>query len=721
MTNQATFDATKVIAGIAEWLQVSERQVQAALKLLDEGNTIPFVARYRKEATGGLDEKQLRDIEDSYGRARELEERRQAILKSIQEQGLLTDALRQQILACDNRPMLEDLYIPFKPKRRTRGMAARERGLQPLADILTRQRSLNGSASQVLQPFIDAAKDVPDAAAALAGACDIVAEAWAEDPELRQWMVERADRGTIKSALKRGQKKENAERFETYVDRAERVDRLPSHRFLAMKRGEAEGVLRLVVEPDEDYVLPRLQRRLIHNPSFEFAVQLQDTVADCYKRLLRPAAESTVMQRLKAKADEEAIAVFASNLRELLLAAPAGPRVTDGIDPGFRTGCKVAVVDETGKFLESTTIFPTAPRNDIAGATTALTNLIQKHDAQLIAIGNGTASRETDSFVAKVLKDHQLSVTRVVVSEAGASVYSASELAGDEYPELDLTVRGAICIAHRLQDPLAELVKIDPQAIGVGQYQHDVNQTMLKKALEREVESCVNSVGVDVNMASAPLLSHVAGIGPGLARNIVEYRNSAGAFQNRHQLLKVPKLGPKAFEQAAGFLRIRTGSEPLDSSGVHPESYSVVNRMAAHLNTTTNALIGQTELLNRLRPEEFVSDQAGEFTVSDILSELASPGRDPRSEFKVATFAEHVQTMSDVQTGMRLEGVVTNVTHFGAFVDIGVHQDGLIHISQLADHFVKDPTQEVKVGDIVKVTVMEVDEQRKRISLSRKS
>ncbi|MEZ6131345.1 MAG: Tex family protein [Planctomycetaceae bacterium] len=720
MSTQTTFDAKAVIAAIAQELQVSERQVQAAVTLLDEGNTIPFVARYRKEATGGLDEKQLRAVEDLYSRARELEDRRQVILKSIDDQGLLTDALRRQILACDNRPLLEDLYAPFKPKRRTRGMAAREKGLQPLADILLQQRSLTGSAEQLLRTFVSPDKDVPDSAAALAGACDIVAETWAEEPELRQWMVEQADRGQIKSVLKRGQQ-DNADRFESYVDHSERVQRLPSYRFLAMKRGEAEGVLRLSVEPDEDYVLPKLQRRLIRNASFEFASQLKDTIDDCYKRLLRPAAESTVMQRLKARADEEAITVFARNLRELLLAAPAGPLVTIGIDPGFRTGCKVAVVDQTGKYVQSTTIFPTAPRNDIYGSTTALLDLIRRHDVRLIAIGNGTASRETDAFVSKLLRDHQLSVTKVVVSEAGASVYSASELAGEEYPDLDLTVRGAISIAHRLQDPLAELVKIDPQAIGVGQYQHDVNQTLLKKALDREVESCVNSVGVDVNMASAPLLSHVAGIGPGLAKNIVEYRNSAGAFQNRRQLLKVPKLGPKAFEQAAGFLRIRSGSEPLDNSGVHPESYAIVGRMAAHLSTTPDSLVGQPNLVSRLRVEDFVTDHAGEFTVRDILSELASPGRDPRSEFKVATFAENVQSMSDLTVGMKLEGVVTNVTNFGAFVDIGVHQDGLIHISQLADHFVKDPTLEVKVGDIVKVTVLDVDESRKRISLSRKS
>jgi uncharacterized protein len=720
MANPEVFDESSTANIIAEQLAISVRQVEATIRLLNDGNTIPFIARYRKEATGELDEKQLRAIEDAMNKARELFDRRKAILKSIQEQGLLTDALRQQIMACVDRHTLESIYLPFKPKRKTRGSVAREKGLQPLADVLLQQKPLRESADQLLQKFVSAEKGVADKDEALAGACDIVAETWAEDAELRQWVYERAQRGQIKSVVKRGKKADGA-RFESYFDHNERVDRMPSHRFLAMKRGEAEGILRVEIDPDEDYVLPRLEQRLINNQQFEFAAQLKDTTVDCYKRLLRPAAESTLMQQLKATADTEAIAVFASNLRELLLAAPAGPQVTIGIDPGFRTGCKVAVVDETGKFLENTTIYPTPPRSDTAAASAALLKLIKRHNATMIAIGNGTASRETDAFVGQMFKDHDLQLTKVMVSESGASIYSASELASEEFPDLDLTVRGAISIAHRLQDPLAELVKIDPQSIGVGQYQHDVNQAQLKKALEREVESCVNSVGVDVNMASAPLLAHVAGIGPGLAKNIVAYRDETGAFTNRKQLLKVPKLGPKAFEQAAGFLRIRSGAEPLDNSGVHPESYSVVSQMASRLGVKTHELIGQQSLVNKLSAADFVGDKAGALTVRDILAELMSPGRDPRSEFKVVTFAENVQSMSDLQIGMKLAGVVTNVTNFGAFVDIGVHQDGLIHISQLADHFVKDPAQEVRVGDIVKVTVMEVDEQRKRISLSRKS
>lgn len=720
MANPEVFDQSATAKNIAQQLDLSLRRVEAAIQLLSDGNTIPFIARYRKEATGELDEKELRAIEDALNKARELFDRRKTILKSISEQGLLTDELKRKILACDTRQGLEDLYLPFKPKRKTRGSTAREKGLQPLADVLLQQRPLQGSADQLLQKFVSTEKEVADAQAALSGACDIVAETWAENTELRQWVYERAQKGRIKSVVKRG-KKADGERFESYFGHDERVDRMPSHRFLAMKRGESEGILRVEIEPDEEYVLPRLERRLVQNPQFEFAAQLKSTAVDCYKRLLRPAAESTMMQELKVKADAEAISVFASNLRELLLAAPAGPQVTIGIDPGFRTGCKVAVVDETGKFLECTAIYPTPPRSDTAGAAAALLKLIKRHDARLIAIGNGTASRETDAFVGQMFKDNDLQLTKVMVSESGASIYSASELASEEFPDLDLTIRGAISIAHRLQDPLAELVKIDPQSIGVGQYQHDVNQAELKKALAREVESCVNSVGVDLNMASAPLLAHVAGIGPGLAKNIVAYRDEAGAFKNRKQLLKVPKLGPKAFEQSAGFLRIRSGVEPLDNSGVHPESYAVVSKMAGTLGVKTAELLGQQSLVNKLDATQFVSDKTGALTVRDILAELVSPARDPRSEFKAVTFADDVQSMSDLQIGMKLDGVVTNVTHFGAFVDIGVHQDGLIHISQLADHFVENPAQEVKVGDIVKVTVMEVDEQRKRISLSRKS
>lgn len=713
------FDVSKVAAEIARQLGVSPKQVEQTIKLLEDGNTLPFIARYRKEATQGLDETQLRAIEDAVQLAKELASRKATILKTIEEQGLLTDALRQKIEACEDKQLLEDIYLPYKPKRKTRATAARERGLQPLADILLKQRPINGSPDALVRQFVAPEKDVASADAAISGACDIVAETWAESSDLRQWMTERTQRGRVVSTVKRG-KKADGEKFETYFDHNERVDRMPSHRFLAMKRGEAEGILKVGVLPDEEYVIPRLESRLIQNPNFAFAEVLKTTVHDCYKRLLQPAAESSVMKQLKAKADEEAITVFARNIRELLLAPPAGPYVTMGIDPGFRTGCKVAVVDATGRFLENATIFPTPPRSDTDQAAKIVLDLVSRHQVKFVAIGNGTASRETDAFVGDLIKKNDLQVTKAVVSESGASIYSASETAVAEFPDLDVTVRGAISIAHRLQDPLAELVKIDPGAIGVGQYQHDVNQTQLKQSLDREVESCVNSVGVDLNMASAPLLSHVAGIGPKLAEKIVGYRDENGGFGSRRELLKVPKLGSKAFEQCAGFLRIRDAKEPLDNSSVHPESYPVVARMAKKLQVKTQELVGNQTLVSQLSTTEFVDAETGEFTVRDILDELASPGRDPRSEFVTATFAEGVEEISDLAIGMKLEGVITNVTHFGAFVDIGVHQDGLVHISQLADHFVKDPTQEVAVGDIVQVAVMEVDEKRKRISLSRK-
>jgi len=713
------FDLEQTIEWIAKSLGVATNQVRAAIELLDAGNTIPFIARYRKEATKGLDELALRAVEDSLTQSRELAQRKTTILRTIDQQGQLTDELRQQIEACSDKKKLEDLYLPFKPKRRTRATIARERGLQPLADILMRQERLGQPTSDVLQPYVCPEKEVPDEATALAGACDIVAEHWSEDASTRSWLVEQARSATIVSHVRRG-KKESASKFEMYFDHQEPLRRVPSHRLLAMKRGEAEGMLRVGVKLDDDYVLRKLKANLVRNARFEFYDDLLRTVEDCYSRLLMPSTESAALQQLKETADEEAIAVFAKNLRELLLASPAGPHVTIGIDPGFRTGCKVAVVDGTGKFLASSTIYPTPPRDDTQGAARTLTDLITKYDARLIAIGNGTASRETDSFVTTTLRREGVKITKVVVSESGASIYSASEVAANEYPDLDVTVRGAISIAHRLQDPLAELVKIDPKSIGVGQYQHDVNQVQLRKCLDREVESCVNSVGVDVNMASAPLLSHVAGIGPKLAQRIVEHRDSHGRFEGRDQLLGVPKLGKKAYEQAAGFLRIRDGHQPLDNSAVHPESYYVVEKMAARLDASTKQLVGNATLAGKLNAEQFVDDRAGLPTVQDILAELAKPGRDPRSEFKVAKFAEGVNELEDLNEGMILEGVVTNVTRFGAFVDVGVHQDGLIHISELDNRFVEDPSDVVSVGDVVRVKVLDVDLDRRRIALSRK-
>jgi len=714
------FDLEQTISEIGAALQLGPAPIRAAIGLLDEGYTIPFIARYRKEATRGLDEVSLRHIEDALARARELAQRKATILKTIHEQGQLTPDLQKQIQTCSDRQLLETLYLPFKPERRTRATAACERGLQPLAELLLRQERLNRAKTAVLKPYVNVEKGVPDEDAALQGACDIIAEQWSRHPPLRQWLLEHAsEHGMIVSSVKRGKQAE-ASKFEMYFDHHEPVKRVPSHRLLAMNRGEAEGLLKVSLKLDDEFVLANITPKLAHNPQFEFYRDLQATVTDCYERLLLPAIQSVVFEKLSSKADEEAIAVFATNLRQLLLAAPAGPQMTIGIDPGFRTGCKIAVVDGTGKFLEHTTIYPTSPKCDLEGAAKTLLALIAKYDAKLIAIGNGTASRETETFVASVMKSHGLQISRVIVSESGASIYSASELAAREFPDLDLTVRGAISIAHRLQDPLAELVKIDPKSIGVGQYQHDVNQTLLRKSLDREVESCVNLVGVDVNLASAPLLAHVAGIGPKLAEKIVEFRDANGRFETREQLCRVPKLGPKAFEQAAGFLRIRDGKQPLDNSAVHPESYYVVKKMAAKLNVSTRDLVGNETLVARLQAADFVDEKIGLSTVQDILVELAKPGRDPRSEFKVARFAEGIDDLKDLKVGMILEGVITNVTKFGAFVDIGVHQDGLIHVSQLANTFIRDPSEVVAVGDVVRVKVLDVDLDRKRIAVSRK-
>jgi len=714
------FHAEEFYRAAAAELGVSIAQVEGTVRLLEEGNTIPFIARYRKEATKGLDERQLRAIEDQLARAKELAARKNTILKTIAEQGKLTAALRTQIETCHDPRLLEDLYLPYKPKKRTRAAIARERGLQPLADILLSQQSLTSARSEIVRKFVSPDKDVPDERSALQGACDIVAEAWAENVTNRQWMLEQAQRGELVSSVRKGKVEEGC-KFENYFDCREKVSRMPAHRFLAMQRGEAEGVLRVSMALDDEAHQRQLKARLISNPTFQFRQELEATIEDCYDRLLSPAAQNAVLQSLKEKADQEAVEVFAKNLRDLLMASPAGPQVTIGIDPGFRTGCKVAVVDQTGRFLCSETIYPTPPRQDLEQASATLLKLIREHKATLISIGNGTASRETDKFVSDLIREHSLNITKVMVNEAGASVYSASEAAFAEYPDLDVTVRGAISIAHRLQDPLSELVKIDPQSIGVGQYQHDVDQTLLKKALDREVESCVNSVGVDANMASPALLSYVAGIGAVLAKRIVSFRNEHGAFKTRDELLKVPRLGQRAFQQAAGFLRIRGGPQPLDSSAVHPEQYPLVRRMAQHLQTDVKALVGNSQLVSQLKAAEFVAGDVGEFTVRDVLNELAQPGRDPRSEFKVAKFSESISEIEDLQVGMVLEGVVTNVTKFGAFVDLGVHQDGLIHISQLANHFVRDPSEVVAVGDIVNVTVMEVDLNRRRIALTRKS
>ena len=711
-----------LIAQIAGELKLPAKQIGAAVSLLQDGNTIPFIARYRKEATQSLNEIQLRQIEDALERISALAARKSTVIKSIQEQGLMTAALQKAIDECSDLQTLEGIYLPFKPKRRTRATIARERGLQPLADLLLTQTRIGQTKTSVLKPYIDPANDLPDADAVLAGGLDIVAEQWSEDVETRTWMLDKAMKfGRVASKVKRGKKTaDGADKFEQYFDREESVSRIPGHRVLAMLRGSSEGILRVGLSFEGDREVSDLKRWLVTNREFEFFHDLLAAAEDCFARLLMSATESTVLQQLKRDADEAAIEVFAKNLEKLLMAAPAGPKVTVGIDPGFRTGCKVAVIDATGKFLENAAIYPTAPKNDIQGAGKTLLKLIAKHDVELIAIGNGTASRETDAFVGKLIKDNKLSVTSVMVSEAGASIYSASDIAVKEFPDLDITVRGAISIARRLQDPLAELVKSDPKSIGVGQYQHDVNQPKLKKCLDRIVESCVNHVGVDLNMASAPLLSYVAGIGPKLAENIVNYRNENGRFGKRSELLSVSKLGKKAFEQAAGFLRIRGGSQPLDNSAVHPESYVVAKQMAKHLKADLKTLVGNANLSSKLNAGDFVSERFGEPTIADIIAELGKPGRDPRDEFKAVKFDSKVNSVSDLKAGMVLEGVITNVTHFGAFIDIGVHQDALIHISQLADQFVQDPNEFVSVGDVTKVKIMEVDPSGKRISATRK-
>jgi protein Tex len=711
-------DLDELCADIARTCQIPVGRVRAAVELLDEGNTIPFLARYRKERTGGLDELDLRRIEDAAAGLRELSARKQTVLEAIRSQGKLTGELERQILACREKKLLEDLYLPFKTKRRTRAEIARQRGLEPLAQLLLRQEDLPAGREQTLLRFVNPDQEVPDAEAALRGACDILAEQWAEDPSLRQLVRRELERGRLVSRVRRAWQGKPS-KFENYYDHREPLAKVPSHRLLAMRRGEAEEVLRIGIELDEEPLLERLTARLVTNRRFPFRAELLATVRDSYQRLLFPTLETAVLAERDEAAEEEAIQVFAQNLRELLLAPPAGSRVVLGIDPGFRTGCKVAVVDATGKFLRAANIFPTPPHSQTEAAAATLLDLLDRYGVELIALGTGTASRETDAFLADLLRRYPRQVAKVSVNEAGASVYSASDVARAEFPDLDATVRGAISIARRLQDPLAELVKVDPKAMGVGQYQHDVHQGKLKKALDREVESCVNRVGVDLNTASRQLLSYVAGIGPKLAESIVAFRYEHGKFDERGQLLSVPRLGQKAFQQSAGFLRVRGGRQPLDNSAVHPESYYIVERMASSVGIVANQLIGHSTLLGQLNGEAFVDERAGLPTVLDILRELEKPGRDPRQEFRVAEFAEGIHHLEDLVVGMELEGVVTNVTRFGAFVDVGVHQDGLIHISELADHFVRDPAEVVSVGEIVRVRVLQVDVERQRIALAR--
>jgi uncharacterized protein len=715
-----------IASRIAAELQVREAQVAATIALLDGGSTVPFVARYRKEVTGGLDDTQLRLLDERLHYLRELDERRDAILRSIREQEKLTAALEVAIYAADNKTALEDLYLPYKPKRRTKAQIAREAGLQSLADDLLANPALDPE--QHAQTFVDAGRGVADVRAALDGARAILIERFSEDAELLGELREKLWReAELTAAVVAGKEQEGA-KFSDYFQHSERLSSTPSHRALALLRGRNEGVLQLVVkyQPDETPVSERsaYEQKIAQRFGIEHAGRaadkwLLDSVRLCWRARVFLSLELELISRLKDGAEAEAIKVFSTNLHDLLLAAPAGRRATLGLDPGLRTGVKVAVVDDTGKLLETSTIYPHAPRNDWDRSLQTLAVLCQRHRVELVAIGNGTASRETDKLAQELMQRHpELALVNVVVSEAGASVYSASELAAKEFPELDVSLRGAVSIARRLQDPLAELVKIDPKSIGVGQYQHDVHQGQLARALDAVVEDCVNAVGVDVNTASVALLTRVSGLNATLASNIVQFRDQNGAFAARNQLKKVPRLGDKTFEQAAGFLRISGGANPLDASAVHPEAYPVVEQIVLRSGRSVSALLGDSAFIKTLRATEYVDERFGLPTVMDIFSELDKPGRDPRPEFRTATFQEGVESLSDLVAGMLLEGCVTNVTNFGAFVDIGVHQDGLVHISALSNRYVDDPHKVVKAGDVVRVKVVEVDIARKRIALT---
>ncbi|MEI2415704.1 Tex family protein [Orrella sp. JC864] len=720
----------RIVAQLATELGVRANQVAATLELLDDGATVPFIARYRKEATGGLDDTVLRNLEARLGYLRELEERRGAILESIAQQGKLTEALQQALREADTKQRLEDLYAPYKPKRRTRAQIAREAGLEPLADAILADAGCDPQA--LAAGYVNAEAGVADAKAALDGARDILAERYAENADLLASLREHLwSTGLLVSKVVEGKQAEG-DNFRDWFDFSEPLRTLPSHRVLALLRGRQQGVLelRLALEPEFEAQVPhpcvtrvadflKLGRGLFDADAPPRARWLGEVCRWTWRVKLLTAFETELIGKLRENAEAQAIQVFAENLKDLLLAAPAGPKTVLGLDPGIRTGVKVAVIDRTGKLVDTATVYPFEPRRDRAGALATLGALAKRHQVELIAIGNGTASRETEKLAGELMAAlPELKMHRIVVSEAGASVYSASELAAAEFPDLDVSLRGAVSIARRLQDPLAELVKIEPKAIGVGQYQHDVNQRELARSLDAVVEDCVNAVGVDVNTASVPLLARVSGLNSLLAKNIVSYRDSNGAFPSRRALREVPRFGEKAFEQAAGFLRIRDGENPLDASSVHPEAYPVVERILARISADAKQVLGNREALKGLSPGDFTDERFGLPTVKDIFAELEKPGRDPRPEFKTATFKEGVETLNDLLPGMILEGVVTNVAAFGAFVDIGVHQDGLVHISALSEKFVKEPRDVVRVGQTVKVKVQEVDVARKRIALT---
>jgi uncharacterized protein len=710
--------STPVLLYIGQQIGVSLKALVATISLLDEGGTVPFIARYRKEATGNLDEVQVRTIQEKLEYFRELEDRRDTILRSIDEQGKLTPELKAKIEAALEKNELEDLYLPYKPKRRTKASIAREQGLEPLANYLWEQKRGELPVADLAATFVNPDKGIATAEDALQGARYIVAETISENAEfrkvIRQMMM---DDGIVVSRAIEGV--EDAEgKYKMYADYREPAAKIPSHRMLAIRRGAREGFLAFEIELDAARPVTLLKRGVIREPG-DWASHLEQAADDAYNRLINPSIQTEIRLELKDRSDEEAIRVFRENLENLLLQPPAGMIGVLAIDPGIRTGCKIAVVDDTGKFLEHAVMYPFEPKNDLAGSVRTLAGLIHKHNVRAIAIGNGTASRETAALVQDFLKQAGLSsVFSVVVNESGASVYSASDIARQEFPELDLTIRGAISIARRLQDPLAELVKIDPKSIGVGQYQHDVDQRKLKGSLESTVESCVNRVGVDLNTASWALLRYVAGINEKTAQKVVEYRNEHGRFRSRMELRAVTGFGPKTFEQAAGFLRIRGGENPLDMTAVHPESYGVVHKIAESLAVSMQELIARPEMVDRIDIQQFQTETVGIYTLTDIRDELRKPGRDPREQFTVVKFREDVKEIADLQPGMALEGVVTNVTKFGAFVDVGVHQDGLVHISELSNRYIKDPGEAVKVGQIVKVKVLSADPKAKRIGLS---
>ncbi|NEO55564.1 MAG: RNA-binding transcriptional accessory protein [Okeania sp. SIO3B5] len=706
---------------LAQELNINSQSIKNSLELLNTGATIPFVARYRKEYTNSLDETQLRNIWDRFTYLQELEERKKVILKAINDAGKLTDELQEKIELCLQKTELEDLYLPYKPKRRTRATIAKEKGLESLAEFI---KSLNNpqakstSIEQEAVKYIDEEKGVKNIEEAIQGASDILAESVAEKAELRSYIREYFLKSGCFSSKIKDDYPEGTTKFEMYRNFRVNVKDIAPHNMLALLRGESEGVLNLELDFDRDFVLSYLADSEIKTRVKEVRSFYQEMLKDALNRLMKNSLINEVRGQKKAEADIESIKTFETNLKELLLSPPAGMKPTLGIDPGFRTGCKVAVLDETGKFLKYQAIFPHKSAAEKQQATTTIKQLIQKYKIELIAIGNGTAGRETDEFMNEVISTLDKKPIKVIVNESGASIYSASKVAIEEFPELDITVRGAISIGRRLQDPLAELVKIDPKSIGVGQYQHDVDQKLLKKKLDETVESCVNYVGVDLNTASKELLIFVSGMSSTVAKNLVKYRNENGAFKNRKEILKVSKLGGKTFELCAGFLRIRSGENPLDNTAVHPESYSVVENIAQDLAVSINQINQISNRVKSLDLKKYITDKIGEPTLKDIISELEKPGRDPRAEFKYATFREGIKEIKDLEVGMELEGIVTNVANFGAFVDVGVHQDGLVHISQLADYFVKDPKQVVKVGQVVKVRVLEINEKLKRIGLS---